>query len=58
MRIFEYEGSMIKYVSRVWCKSSDYWDVFFGMNERVRESFARNDVKLSFQNVNVRILEK
>ena len=58
VRIFEYEGSMIKYVSRVWCKSSDYWDVFFGMNERVRESFARNDVKLSFQNINVRILEK
>ena len=58
VRIFEYEGSMIKYVSRVWCKSADYWDVFFGMNERVRESFARNDVKLSFQNVNVRIVEK
>ena len=58
VRIFEYEGSMIKYVSRVWCKSADYWDVFFGMNERVRASFARNDVKLSFQNVNVRILEK
>ncbi len=58
VRIFEYEGSMIKYVCRVWCKSADYWDVFFGMNERVRESFARNDVKLSFQNVNVRILEK
>ena len=58
VRIFEYEGSMIKYVCRVWCKSADYWDVFFGMNERVRESFARNDVKLSFQNVNVRIVEK
>ena len=58
VRIFEYEGSMIKYVCRVWCKSPDYWDVFFGMNERVRESFARNGVQLSFQNVNVRIVEK
>ena len=58
VRLFEYEGSMIKYVSRVWCKSADYWDVYFGMNERVRESFARNNVQLSFQNVNVRIVEK
>ena len=58
VRLFEYEGSMIKYVSRVWCKSADYWDVYFGMNERVRESFARNQVQLSFQNVNVRIVEK
>ena len=58
VRLFSYEGSMIKYVSRVWCKGPDYWDVFFGMNERVRESFARNGVQLSFQNVNVRIVEK
>ena len=58
VRLFEYDGSMIKYVSRVWCKNADYWDVYFGMNERVRESFARNDVKMSFQNVNVRIVEK
>ena len=49
---------MIKYVSRVWCKNADYWDVYFGMNERVRESFERNGVKMSFQNVNVRIVEK
>ena len=58
VRLFEYDGSMIKYVSRVWCKNADYWDVYFGMNERVRESFERNGVKMSFQNVNVRIVEK
>ena len=58
VRLFAYEGSSIKYVSRVWCKNADYWDVYFGMNERVRESFERNGVKMSFQNVNVRIVEK
>ena len=58
VRLFAYEGSSIKYVSRVWCKNADYWDVFFGMNERVRESFKRNDVKMSYEHVNVHIVEK
>ena len=58
VRLFSYEGSTVKYVSRVWCKSADYWDVFFHMNESVRESFKRNDVKMSYEHVNVHIVEK
>ncbi len=58
VRLFSYEGSSVKYVTRVWCRNADYWDVFFGMNERVRESFKRNDVKMSYEHVNVHIVEK
>lgn len=58
VRLFAYEGSSIKYVTRVWCKNADYWDVFFGMNERVRESFKRNGVTMSYEHVNVHIVEK
>ena len=58
VRLFAYEGSSIKYVSRVWCNNADYWDVYFGMNERVRESSKRNGVKMSYEHVNVHIVEK
>ena len=58
VRLFAYEGSSIKYVSRVWCKGADYWDVYFGMNERVRESFKRNGVPMTYEHVNVHIVEK
>ena len=58
VKLFAYEGSSIKYVSRVWCKNADYWDVYFGMNERVRESFQRNGVAMSYEHVNVHIVEK
>lgn len=58
VRLFAYEGSSIKYVTRVWCKNADYWDVYFGMNERVRESFQRHGVKMSYEHVNVHIVEK
>lgn len=58
VRLLAYKGSSVEYVSRMWCKSADYWDVYFGMNERVRESFKRNGVKMSYEHVNVHLVEK
>ncbi|MBR1456565.1 MAG: mechanosensitive ion channel [Oscillospiraceae bacterium] len=58
VRLFEYKGSAISYVVRVWCKNADYWDVYFDLNENVRESFARNGVAMSYEHVNVHVVEK
>ena len=56
--ISEYKGSSIEYVVRLWCKNTDYWDVYFGMNERVRSAFDRNGVSMTYEHMNVHILEK
>ena len=53
-----YKDSVVEYVVRVWVKNADYWDVHFSLNERVRESFARNGVAMSFAHMNVHIVEK
>ena len=58
VRLLEYKGSTVEYVVRVWCKNADYWDVYFGLNENVRESFAAKGVKFSYEHVNVHIVEK
>ncbi len=58
VRLLEYKGSTVEYVVRVWCKSADYWDVYFNLNENVRESFAAKGVKFSYEHVNVHIVEK
>lgn len=58
VRLFEYKGSAVSYVVRVWCKNADYWDVYFDLNENVRESFARNGVAMSYEHVNVHVIEK
>ena len=58
VRLFEYKGSAISYVVRVWCKGTDYWSVYFDLNENVRESFAAHGVKFSYEHVNVHIVEK
>ena len=54
----EYKDSVVEYVVRVWVKNADYWDVHFSLNEKVRESFARNGVAMSYAHVNVHLVEK
>ncbi len=53
-----YKDSSVEYVVRVWVRNADYWDVHFALNERVRESFARNGVAMSYAHMNVHIVEK
>ena len=58
VRLLSYEDSVVKYVTRVWCKNADYWDVYFDLNENVRETFAKNGVTMSYGHVNVHIIEQ
>lgn len=51
-----YKDSTVEYIVRVWCDNADYWDVYFGLMEGVRESFARNGVKMSYAHMNVHIV--
>ena len=56
--IKSYKSSSIEYLVRIWCKNSDYWDVHFAMNERVRECFAAHGVEMTYDHMNVHIMEK
>lgn len=53
-----YGASSIEYVVRAWTSSADYWDVYFGVMEGVRESFARNGVEMTYDHLNVHVVEK
>ena len=58
VRLLSYDASSIKYVTRVWVKNGDYWDVYFDLNEHVRETFAKNGVEMSYEHINVHMMEK
>ena len=58
VRLSEYKDSCIEYTVRVWCKCADYWDVFFNLNENVRDCFAAKGVEMTYNHMNVHILEK
>lgn len=58
VRLLSYDASSIKYVARVWVNNADYWDVYFDLNEHVRETFAANGVEMSYEHINVHMLDK
>jgi small conductance mechanosensitive channel len=53
--ISTYGDSAITYVLRAWCKTEDYWDLYFAMNSKVRETFANNGVEMTYPHINVHL---
>ena len=54
----EYQSSSIEYLARLWTLSADYWDVYYALIEGVRESFARHGVEMTYDHLNVHIVER
>lgn len=48
-----YTPNDIQYVVKVWCESADYWSIYYSMNERVREVFAKHEIKFSYPHITV-----
>lgn len=56
--VSEYQASSIEYLARLWTSSGDYWDVYYALIEEVRESFARHGVEMTYNHLNVHLVEK
>lgn len=56
--ISAYQDSAIQYVVRAWTSTEDYWDVYNRLMEEVRESFARHGVEMTYNHLNVHLLDK
>ena len=46
-----YNANDITYVARAWCAGGDYWGVYFDLNERVREVFAKYDIQFTYPHI-------
>lgn len=56
--ISAYLDSSIEYTVRAWCDTADYWDVWYRMNELVRDAFDRNHVEIPYGHINVHICKE
>lgn len=56
--VSEYQSSSIEYLTRLWTLSGDYWSVHFALIEGVRESFARHGLEMTYNHLNVHMIEK
>ena len=50
-----YGESAINYTLRVWCNSADYWDVFFQVNQRVKDIFDEQGIEMTYPHLNVHL---
>ena len=53
-----YGESSIEYTVRVWCPSANYADVLFPLTEHLRSAFEEYGVEMTYNHLNIHILEK
>ncbi len=58
VRVSEYSDSCVNLAVRVWCKTDNYWDVYFDMMEKIRESFKEDSIEIPYQRIDVHVVEK
>ena len=46
-----YQANDIQYVTKCWCESADYWGIYYDLNERVREVFAKYEIEFSYPHI-------
>ena len=55
VRLSAHDASALVYTVRVWCKSADYWTVYFDLMEDVKKALDENGIEIPFQQVDVRM---
>ena len=48
-----YHDSCISYTLRVWTKAEDYWDVFFAVNQNVKNVMDAQNIKMAYPHMHV-----
>ncbi|MEN8150412.1 MAG: mechanosensitive ion channel family protein [Planctomycetota bacterium] len=48
VEVHELADSSVNFVCRPWCKTSDYWDVYFGITKLVKEKFDAEGISIPF----------
>lgn len=56
--LMSYKDSSVEYILRVWVKSKDYWDVYFRLNESVREYLEKYGIEMSYPHMNIHMAGK
>lgn len=55
MAVSELADSSVNIVVRVWVEASDYWGVFFDMNQKVYDEFAKQGLNIPFPQMDVHL---
>ena len=53
--VTSYGDSAISYSLRLWVKTADYWDVYFLVNQRVKDIFDEQGIEMTYPHINVHL---
>ena len=53
--ITAYGDSAISYSLRLWVKTPDYWDIYYQVNQRVKDVFDAQEIEMTYPHLNVHI---
>ncbi len=56
VRIKEHGGSAIVIAVRAWCRTEDYWTLYFDLMEQIRAAFIEHGITIPFNQVDVHIV--
>ncbi|MBE6687004.1 MAG: mechanosensitive ion channel family protein [Ruminococcaceae bacterium] len=52
-----YGNNAVSYDIKVWCDNKDYWDVYYRLNELIRECFNEDGIVMTYDHINVHVVE-
>ena len=56
--VLELADSSVNFVVRPWVKSADYWDVYFGITEDVKNALDKNGITIPFPQRDVHMIQE
>ena len=58
IKVQSYQNSSIEYVVRAWTATGDYWTGYFELIEKVMDVFNKYDVEMTYDHINVHMVNK
>ncbi len=56
IKLHSLSDSSVDFVCRPWCKTADYWDVYWDITRRVKEAFDREGISIPYPQRDVHII--
>lgn len=55
VKLSQHTDSALEFTARVWCKSADYWTVYFDMREGVERAFIASGIETPYPQMDIRV---
>ena len=55
--VSELGDSSVNFAVRAWVSAPDYWDVFFGMNEKIYNTFGKEGLNIPYPTMDVNVIK-